>query len=61
MGNGNPVTSGPAAVQLYKASSIPLPAQTLAFSDLFPDQTVAFPFDALAPSTRQAFTACLAD
>jgi len=61
MGNGSSATTGPAAVHLYKATAIPLPVKTLAFSNLFPDQRVEFPFDRLAPATRQAFTSCLAD
>jgi hypothetical protein len=61
MGNGSAAIAGPAAVQLYKATTIPLPAETMAFSNLFPDQRVEFPFDRLAPSARQAFSACLAD
>jgi hypothetical protein len=61
MGNGNPVETGPAAVYLYEASKISLPGRTLEFSNLFPDQTVTFRFDTLAPETRQKLSACLAD
>lgn len=61
MGNGNPVETGPAAVYLYEASTIPLPAASLTFSNLFPDQTVSFAFDALPPAGRQAFADCLAE
>lgn len=61
MGNGNPVETGPAAVYLYEGSRFPLPATSLAFSNLFPDQRVVFRFDTLAGETRQALGACLAD
>jgi len=36
----------------------PLPAQTLTIRNVFPDETVVFPFDALTPAARQALSAC---
>jgi mono/diheme cytochrome c family protein len=57
MGNGSSGTTGHAAVMLDR---LPWPERTLTISDLFPGETVVFPFDQLAPATRQAFAACFA-
>jgi hypothetical protein len=64
MGNGTAGTSGPGSTILYATShpapqlAMPLPARTLTVSGLFGDQTVAFPFDELSPSARQALSPC---
>jgi hypothetical protein len=55
MGNGKDGTSGPGAAVLY---GTPLPAQTLAVSNLFTEGTVAFPFSSLPPAARQALSTC---
>jgi hypothetical protein len=39
---------------------MPLPAQTLTISDLFPDETVVFPFDRLSLTAREGLSTCFA-
>jgi hypothetical protein len=64
--DGADATSGPAAAVLYATRPIPgaanlampLPARTLSISNLFPDETVAFPFDRLTQSMRQQLSEC---
>jgi hypothetical protein len=56
MGNGSAGTTGHAAVVL---EGLPWPRRTLTISELFPGDTVAFPFEELAPA-RQAFANCFA-
>lgn len=56
MGNGSRGTTGHAAIML---EGLPLPEKTLTISDLFPGETVVFPFQPLAPD-RQAFAGCFA-
>jgi len=66
MGNGSDVNSGPGAAILYTTKkdsaaprfAMPLPAQTLAIRNLFPDETVMFPFGALTPTVRQTLSTC---
>ena len=61
MGNGTAGTTGPAAVALYTAATpgkFAMPWRTLTISNLFPEETVVFPFDALAPQARQELAAC---
>jgi hypothetical protein len=65
MGNGSDAGSGPGSVILYgtnnpKAlnSSMPLPVQTLIIDDLFPKQTVVFPFARLPQTARQELSSC---
>jgi hypothetical protein len=64
MGNGTAGTSGPGSTILYATTShgpqlaMPLPARTLTVSRLLGDQTVAFRFDELSPSARQALSPC---
>jgi hypothetical protein len=64
MGNGTDVTSGPASATLSGRGAgagtlmIGLPVRTLTVSGLFPDHTVAFPFDTLPASARQSLSAC---
>jgi hypothetical protein len=59
MGNGSQVKAGPAAINLIESKGdMPLPAHSLTFGSLFPDQTVAFSFDSLPPSARESLAAC---
>jgi hypothetical protein len=63
MGNGGPVTTGPAAYVFARfggaAGSRPrLPKRALTVSQLFPGETVTFPFDQLTKTARQALSAC---
>lgn len=66
MPNGTLGISGPAAIMLSdsrggpSAAAMPLPARTLAISDLFPNQSVEFPFATLPSSTRQELAPCFA-
>jgi hypothetical protein len=55
MGGGMAGTSGPGAVLL---SAMPLPEQTLTIRDIFPNQTVEFPFSEMSRTDRQALSAC---
>ena len=54
MGNGNPITTGPAAIYL----KLPLPRQTLAISNLFPNEAVEFSFSGLNLAARQSLSVC---
>src|SRR5262249_10861828 len=64
--DGTDSTSGPAAAVLYTTNpnsgapnlSMPLPAETLAIRNIFPDETVVFPFDRLTAGMRQALSTC---
>jgi hypothetical protein len=64
--DGKEVTTGPAATVLYATRptpgstnlSMPLPAQTLTVSSLFPDQIVVFPFDRMTPAMRKDLSQC---
>jgi mono/diheme cytochrome c family protein len=62
MGNGTAATSGPAAFVIARfggsGSRIELPKRTLTASQLFPGETVTFPFDQLARSARAALAPC---
>jgi hypothetical protein len=64
MGNGSPVTAGPAAISLYeskKNSQSPgmrLPTKTLRITNLFPNESVEFSFGDLPPAARQSLAAC---
>jgi hypothetical protein len=63
MGNGASVTTGPAAFVFARFggsadSRIPLPRRTLTASQLFPGETVSFPFDQLTASAREALSTC---
>jgi hypothetical protein len=53
--DGTDSTTGPAATVL---KGMQLPAQTLAISSLFPDETVMFSFDGLAEAARHELSAC---
>ena len=55
MGNGTSGTSGPGSTIL---KALPLPAQTLTISNLFPDQAVVFPFGLLPVHMRQQLAGC---
>jgi hypothetical protein len=55
MGNGTPGLMGPAAITLRE---IALPLRTLTFSNLFPGETVVFPFEGLPAQARQTLSAC---
>jgi mono/diheme cytochrome c family protein len=58
-GNGMNGSSGPGAIMLSGAKpGMPLPAGTLAIRDVFPSQTVVFPFSDLPADGRQALAAC---
>ena len=56
-GNGE---NGPGATILYPDSAInlPLPAQSLTITDVFPGETVVFPFDNLSAAARHDFSGC---
>jgi hypothetical protein len=54
MGNGQKGTSGPGAVVL----GTPLPGRTLTIDNLFPEETVVFPFTELPAATRRQLSAC---
>lgn len=56
MGNGSQATTGPAAISLAGMS---LPAQSLRIADLFPNESVEFPFGTLTQAARQSLTACI--
>jgi hypothetical protein len=58
MGNGTGGASGPGAI-LLNATKL-LPARTLTIRNLFPDETVVFPFDGPAQNARHAVAACFA-
>ena len=55
MGNGSAGTTGRAAVML---NGLPLPRRSLTVSELFPGQTVVFPFEKLPTATGQEFARC---
>ncbi len=57
MGNGAGGASGPGAIVL-NSTELPLPAQALTIRNLFPDETVVFPFDGPAQRMRQALAGC---
>jgi hypothetical protein len=54
MGNDQAGTSGPGAV----AVAVPLPKKTLTVANLFPDETVEFPFSDLDKTARRQLSAC---
>ena len=56
-GNGK---NGPGATVLNPnpIANVPLPTQSLTISNLFPDETVVFPFDRLSPAVRQDLAMC---
>lgn len=66
MANGADGTSGPGALILYPTRensrapkfAMPLPAQTLTISNVFPHETVVFPFGGLTMAARQALSTC---
>jgi hypothetical protein len=63
MGNGNPVTTGPAAFAFARFGGgsnarLELPKRTLTVSELFAGETVTFPFDELSQTARNALSAC---
>jgi len=60
MGNGTSATTGPAAFVFAQTKNEPitLPSRTLTVSELFPGETVTFPFDELTPAARQSLSAC---
>jgi hypothetical protein len=63
MGNGNPVTTGPAAYVFARFggaadSRVALPARTLTASQLFAGESVTFPFDQLTTPAREALSTC---
>ena len=67
MGNGTSlVVKGRAAVLLAEVKggkytgAIPFPSQSLTVKNLFPDETVQFPFASLPPDMRRALAACFA-
>ena len=57
MGNGADFTTGPGAVDLR---AMPLPARTLTVRNLFPDETVVFPFGDLDRAVRDSLSTCFA-
>jgi hypothetical protein len=63
MGDGQPVTTGPAAFVFARFGGAPdsrleLPKRTLTVSGLFAGERVTFPFDQLTASARQALADC---
>ncbi len=64
MGNGSQATTGPAALSLYESKkdsqsqSMLLPAKGLRITNLFPNESVEFPFGNLPQTARQSFAAC---
>lgn len=55
-GNG---AYGPGAVVLYPdIPNLPMPSRSLTVSDVFPNETPVFPFDALSPAIRANLAAC---
>jgi hypothetical protein len=57
MGNGSDATTGPGAVDLH---AMPLPARRLTIRNLFPNETVVFPFDGLDRTVRDSLSTCFA-
>jgi len=63
MGNGTSTTTGPAAYLFARFGGsadtrIQLPARTLTASQLFPGETVTFPFDQLSTAARESLSVC---
>jgi hypothetical protein len=64
MGNGTGESSGLAALMLAEArrgvprTGLSFPTESLTISDLFPGETVTFPFATLVEDARQELTAC---
>jgi hypothetical protein len=64
MGNGSQVTAGPAAITLYDSGKLAqtpgmvLPRQVLLVRNLFPEESVEFPFGDLTQAARQSLRAC---
>jgi len=60
MGNGTSATTGPAAFVFAqtKGGAIALPTRTLTVSELFPGETVTFPFDQLTKTARESLASC---
>ena len=56
-GNG---ANGPGATILYPntTTNVPFPTQSLTVSNLFPDETIVFPFETLSPAVRQDLSSC---
>jgi hypothetical protein len=56
-GNG---TNGPGATVLYPnpQTNMPLPARSLTIKNVFPDETVVFPFENLSQTVRRDLSAC---
>jgi hypothetical protein len=54
MGNG----AGPSGPGAFILSSTPLPEQTLTIGNLFPDETVVFPFGGLTQTVRRELSTC---
>ncbi len=61
------VDNGEGAAVLYTTTEgagvtkLPLPAETLTISNLFPNQTVVFPFDGLTQAARQVLSKCFTE
>jgi hypothetical protein len=55
MGNGSKGTTGPAAINLPAS---PLPVKALRISNLFPNESVEFPFSDLPQAARLSLAAC---
>jgi hypothetical protein len=56
-GNG---ANGPGATILYPnpETNMPFPTQILTIKNVFPDETVVFPFDSLSQTVRRDFSTC---
>lgn len=59
MGNGSGGVTGPAAFTLRDRPKMPV--ETLAISNLFPGETVVFPFRALPEEARRGLSRCFAE
>ena len=55
MGNGSQTITAGAAISLSQNPSIPLPAKTLRIANLFPNESVEFPFGDLPQSLAACF------
>ena len=62
MGNGSQVIAGPAAIFLHSSkgqgTKILLPGRMLTVSNLFPNESVVFPFEGLNEQARRLLSPC---
>jgi hypothetical protein len=60
MGTGGVILFAAKRTDTGPKLTAPLPEHTLTISNLFPGQSVVFPFDGLAPASRRAIVSCFA-